>query len=201
MSQLINELAAAGQQALGVTLEEGTVPRLQAYARSVAHFPTAVKEVLDCAACLCCSSHPAVTDQSHVHSFRGATAGFTTSAPLQWPLGVQTPARRTLHGSRRLALYDPRFSKAYITSLCHMGHHDDHNYRYLFASLPTAQRKEYMSKSQQRLLTTPPVVQTPPPLQQQAPPRLPRSLSARKTACRPCCSRPTAERCATPGRR
>lgn len=44
VSDLINELAAAGSAALGVQLEPGVVERLNAYARSVAHFPTAVKE-------------------------------------------------------------------------------------------------------------------------------------------------------------
>ncbi|GAX84199.1 hypothetical protein CEUSTIGMA_g11622.t1 [Chlamydomonas eustigma] len=44
VSSLIRELAAAGQQELGVELDEGYVERLLAYARSVAHFPTAVKE-------------------------------------------------------------------------------------------------------------------------------------------------------------
>jgi hypothetical protein len=43
--QLIRELAAAGSAALGITLEPGVEARLLAYARSVAHFPTAVKEV------------------------------------------------------------------------------------------------------------------------------------------------------------
>ena len=45
MTGLIEELAAAGSEALGIRLEPGTVPRLLAYARSVAGFPTAVKEV------------------------------------------------------------------------------------------------------------------------------------------------------------
>eukprot|EP00882_Tetradesmus_deserticola_P019448 GHRQ01020934.1.p1 GENE.GHRQ01020934.1~~GHRQ01020934.1.p1 ORF type:complete len:198 (+),score=80.79 GHRQ01020934.1:453-1046(+) len=44
VSELITELAAAGADALGVQLESGVVERLNAYARSVAHFPTAVKE-------------------------------------------------------------------------------------------------------------------------------------------------------------
>ena len=44
VEQLISELAAAGAAALGIRLEEGLVNRLMAYARSVAHFPTAVKE-------------------------------------------------------------------------------------------------------------------------------------------------------------
>jgi hypothetical protein len=44
VSDLINELAAAGSAALGVQLEPGVVERLKAYARSVSHFPTAVKE-------------------------------------------------------------------------------------------------------------------------------------------------------------
>jgi hypothetical protein len=44
VSELIEELAAAGADALGVQLEGGVVERLNAYARSVAHFPTAVKE-------------------------------------------------------------------------------------------------------------------------------------------------------------
>ena len=42
---LISELGAAGAAALGVTLDAATLPaRLRAYARAVAHFPTAVKE-------------------------------------------------------------------------------------------------------------------------------------------------------------
>ena len=45
VTALIEELAAAGSDALGITLEAGTVPRLLAYARSVSGFPTAVKEV------------------------------------------------------------------------------------------------------------------------------------------------------------
>lgn len=44
VSELIAELAAAGAADLGVSLEPGVVERLLAYARSVAHFPTAVKE-------------------------------------------------------------------------------------------------------------------------------------------------------------
>lgn len=44
VSALIAELAAAGSAALGVRLAAGVVERLNAYARSVAHFPTAVKE-------------------------------------------------------------------------------------------------------------------------------------------------------------
>jgi len=44
VEQLIRELAAAGGAALGVQLEGGLEERLCAYARSVAHFPTAVKE-------------------------------------------------------------------------------------------------------------------------------------------------------------
>ncbi|KAF8070955.1 OSB4 [Scenedesmus sp. PABB004] len=44
VSALIQELADAGAADLGVTLEPGVVPRLTAYARSVSHFPTAVKE-------------------------------------------------------------------------------------------------------------------------------------------------------------
>jgi len=43
---LISELGAAGAAALGVTLDAATLPaRLRAYARAVAHFPTAVKEL------------------------------------------------------------------------------------------------------------------------------------------------------------
>jgi len=41
---LIKELAAAGEAELGITLDDGCVERLNAYARAVAHFPTAVKE-------------------------------------------------------------------------------------------------------------------------------------------------------------
>ncbi|CAD7696874.1 unnamed protein product [Ostreobium quekettii] len=43
---LINELAAAGCKALGISLGDGMVERLCAYARSVAHYPTAIKEVI-----------------------------------------------------------------------------------------------------------------------------------------------------------
>ena len=39
---LIEELASAGAAALGVTLAPALPARLRAYARSVAHFPTAV---------------------------------------------------------------------------------------------------------------------------------------------------------------
>ncbi len=44
VSALFAELAAAGSQELGVQLDAGVVERLNAYSRSVAHFPTAVKE-------------------------------------------------------------------------------------------------------------------------------------------------------------
>ncbi|KXZ51723.1 hypothetical protein GPECTOR_11g170 [Gonium pectorale] len=44
MAALISELCAAGAAELGVGLAGGEVERLLAYARSVAHFPTAVKE-------------------------------------------------------------------------------------------------------------------------------------------------------------
>ena len=41
---IILELAVAGEKELGVKLDEGLVDRLCAYADSVAHFPTALKE-------------------------------------------------------------------------------------------------------------------------------------------------------------
>ena len=41
---IIGELAAAGEAELGIKLDDGCVDRLNAYARAVAHFPTAVKE-------------------------------------------------------------------------------------------------------------------------------------------------------------
>lgn len=44
VSRLIMELAVAGQAELGITLDAGYVERLLAYARSVSHFPTALKE-------------------------------------------------------------------------------------------------------------------------------------------------------------
>ncbi|EFJ52681.1 hypothetical protein VOLCADRAFT_54899 [Volvox carteri f. nagariensis] len=44
VSELIRELCTAGAAELGVELAGGEVERLNAYARSVAHFPTAVKE-------------------------------------------------------------------------------------------------------------------------------------------------------------
>lgn len=45
LAQLVAELAAAGERALGVRLEDGVFARLAAYGRSVSHFPTAVKEL------------------------------------------------------------------------------------------------------------------------------------------------------------
>ena len=44
VEELISELGHAGSAALGAELDSGLVERLCAYARSVAHFPTAVKE-------------------------------------------------------------------------------------------------------------------------------------------------------------
>eukprot|EP00908_Phaeocystis_cordata_P013434 Transcript_24495.p4 GENE.Transcript_24495~~Transcript_24495.p4 ORF type:complete len:117 (-),score=58.91 Transcript_24495:480-830(-) len=44
LESLVAELCGAGEAALGVTLEPGVFERLKAYGRSVAHFPTAVKE-------------------------------------------------------------------------------------------------------------------------------------------------------------
>lgn len=41
---VIDELAKAGERTLGIVLDTGVRERLCAYARSVAHFPTAVKE-------------------------------------------------------------------------------------------------------------------------------------------------------------
>ena len=41
---LIEEMCSAGESVLGVKLEPGVFERLTAYGRSVAHFPTAVKE-------------------------------------------------------------------------------------------------------------------------------------------------------------
>jgi hypothetical protein len=41
---VIAELCAAGATELGVKLDDGAYERLAAYGRSVAHFPTAVKE-------------------------------------------------------------------------------------------------------------------------------------------------------------
>lgn len=45
VTDLIVELINAGADELGVEPKEGYVERLCAYARSVAHFPTAVKEL------------------------------------------------------------------------------------------------------------------------------------------------------------
>jgi len=45
VSELIEELGAGGAAALDVTQDDGLVPRLLAYSRSVAGFPTAIKEV------------------------------------------------------------------------------------------------------------------------------------------------------------
>ena len=44
LEPLVNELIAAGETKLGVKLPAGAYSRLAAYGRSVAHFPTAVKE-------------------------------------------------------------------------------------------------------------------------------------------------------------
>ena len=45
-SSLITELASAAASEKGLTFEEAMEDRLCAYSRSVAHFPTAVKEVM-----------------------------------------------------------------------------------------------------------------------------------------------------------
>ncbi len=44
LSTLISELAGSGEAELKVQLDEGVLERLLAYSRSVASFPTAVKE-------------------------------------------------------------------------------------------------------------------------------------------------------------
>lgn len=44
LSTLIGELASAGEAELRVQLDDGVLERLLAYSRSVASFPTAVKE-------------------------------------------------------------------------------------------------------------------------------------------------------------
>jgi hypothetical protein len=44
LADVVAELSAAGEQELGVKLDAGVLDRLKAYGRSVAHFPTAVKE-------------------------------------------------------------------------------------------------------------------------------------------------------------
>ncbi|CAL8464443.1 g3978 [Coccomyxa elongata] len=44
VGSLIEELATGGAAELGVSLDDGYIERLHAYSRSVAHFPTAVKE-------------------------------------------------------------------------------------------------------------------------------------------------------------
>ena len=44
LSTLIGELASTGEAELKVQLDDGVVERLLAYSRSVASFPTAVKE-------------------------------------------------------------------------------------------------------------------------------------------------------------
>jgi hypothetical protein len=45
VSSLITELASAAAAEKGIVFEEAIEERLCAYARAVAHFPTAVKEV------------------------------------------------------------------------------------------------------------------------------------------------------------
>ncbi|KAJ8600252.1 hypothetical protein CTAYLR_002002 [Chrysophaeum taylorii] len=42
--ELAEEMVSAGEAALGITLAPGYLDRLKAYARSVSHFPTAIKE-------------------------------------------------------------------------------------------------------------------------------------------------------------
>lgn len=44
VGSLIEELGAGGAAEVGVTLDSNFAERLHAYSRSVAHFPTAVKE-------------------------------------------------------------------------------------------------------------------------------------------------------------
>lgn len=48
LSTLIGELASAGEAELKVQLDDGVMERLLAYSRSVASFPTAVKEASLC---------------------------------------------------------------------------------------------------------------------------------------------------------
>ena len=109
LKAIIDELIAAGEVALGVKLPAGAFDRLAAYGRSVAHFPTAVKEVRSASrlapqrrACFlwralarqACKAHcmsPCISPRApytscstarlpvHVCSSNGATAGSTTS--------------------------------------------------------------------------------------------------------------------------
>ena len=52
LSTLITELASSGEAELKVKLDDGVMERLLAYSRSVASFPTAVKEASPIACCL-----------------------------------------------------------------------------------------------------------------------------------------------------
>lgn len=56
---LMMELLDAGCAAMGISPAAGAMDRLMAYARSVAHFPTALKEVRELRATVtcCCASH------------------------------------------------------------------------------------------------------------------------------------------------
>ena len=52
LSTLITELASSGEAELKVKLDDGVMERLLAYSRSVASFPTAVKEASHSISCL-----------------------------------------------------------------------------------------------------------------------------------------------------
>ena len=64
---LIKELAAAAAAEKGIEFDSGIEGRLCAYARSVAHFPTAVKEVNSC--CTWVSSEISLNMWSELSSF------------------------------------------------------------------------------------------------------------------------------------
>ncbi len=108
LKQLITELVHGGAAELGVTVPEGYVERLNAYARSVAHFPTAVKEVRlltrdvseaqgrwarepSVRRCLTCGV---------CRSFPGATGGFGALASASCRRDGRTPSPTTRSCSR-----------------------------------------------------------------------------------------------------
>lgn len=75
VSDLITELAAGGSAELDVKLDDGVVPRLLAYSRSVAGFPTAVKEVSRWHA-----AWPPVSAE-HIHATGQVQAGYSLTSP------------------------------------------------------------------------------------------------------------------------
>lgn len=125
VSELVKELAAGGAAALDVTLDDGLVPRLLAYSRSVAGFPTAVKEVgIAIVVVHAVARQPLLADDHPVAacglilwvsscSSSGGMAGSTSRASRRW-----RPTRRTrILSTRRRCRKSAPFEEALAAAL------------------------------------------------------------------------------------